>query len=105
VLAVDDAVAAANTLAAPLRRAQRDGTSPDEKHLADVQARREFPTVMTQRMQQAFYKRLVEPAFRREAPGSMPMALRAVRHVPAILRTIAVGVRQEHIRTSSAFDA
>jgi hypothetical protein len=60
-------------------------------------------------MQQAFYERIVEPAFRHEAPKSMPLALRAIRHVPAvrrrILRTIAVGVRQEHIRSPSAFPA
>ncbi|MEV1002714.1 FAD-dependent oxidoreductase [Nonomuraea sp. NPDC050202] len=104
-LAVDDAVAAANILAAPLLQAQRDGSMLDDKHLAAVQSRREFPTMMTQKMQQAFYERLVEPAFRHEQPKSMPLALRTIRHVPAvrrrILRTIAVGVRQEHIHTPS----
>ncbi|NJP96698.1 FAD-dependent oxidoreductase [Nonomuraea sp. FMUSA5-5] len=103
-LALDDAVATANLLAEPLLGVQRDGTELPDKLLAAVQRRRELPTVVTQKLQQAAYSRIVEPAFRNETP-TMPLALRTIRHVPAlrhqILRVISLGVRQEHIRTPS----
>src|SRR5579872_914212 len=56
-LAVQDAVAAANRLAAPLR----SGTI-STGHLQAVQARRDFPARMTQKIQLAMQNRIIGPA-------------------------------------------
>ena len=61
-LAVQDAVAAANILAEPLR----DGTVTNE-HLAAVQQRRAFPMQVIQRMQVIVQNKLLSPALRQRA--------------------------------------
>jgi 2-polyprenyl-6-methoxyphenol hydroxylase-like FAD-dependent oxidoreductase len=97
-LAVQDAVAAANILAEPLR----SGTLRDE-HLMRVQKRREWPAQITQRIQLFVQNRVVSPVLagteRPQAPwllklfGSLPV----LQGIPA--RLVGVGVRPEHIRT------
>jgi 2-polyprenyl-6-methoxyphenol hydroxylase-like FAD-dependent oxidoreductase len=97
-LAVQDAVAAANILAEPLRR----GTLTVET-LDKVQRRREFPTRVTQRLQMILQNNIIGPALahggkRPEAPLFMKaMQWPLLRGIPG--RLLALGVRPEHIRT------
>lgn len=95
-LAVQDAVAAANLLARPLR----------EKRLADadlaaVQKRREFPAKLTQMMQIAIQNRIITPLLASQGPIAPPFALRLVQRFPILrripARLIGMGVRPEHI--------
>ena len=97
-LAVQDAVAAANRLADPLRR--RAVTTDD---LQSIQRRREFPVRMTQRLQILIQNRVIGRALASRTPLSAPWPVRllnwwpALRRIPA--RLIGLGVRPEHIRT------
>jgi 2-polyprenyl-6-methoxyphenol hydroxylase-like FAD-dependent oxidoreductase len=95
-LAVQDAVAAARILAAPLR--ERRVT---RAHLARVQKRRWLPMAVTQKTQDGEHEMLLRPALAGTLRGDrLPLPLRLVRRVPA-LRTVTgylggVGVRPEH---------
>jgi 2-polyprenyl-6-methoxyphenol hydroxylase-like FAD-dependent oxidoreductase len=95
-LAVQDAVAAANFLAQPLRH----GTMTIET-LESVQRRREFPTRFTQRLQLVLQNNIIGPALegrRPEAPFFMKMIQwPLLRRIPG--RLLALGIRPEHIRT------
>ena len=97
-LAVQDAVAAANILAEPLRR----GTVTIET-LNVVQRRREFPTRVTQRLQIILQNNIIGPALahkgeRPKAPLFMKiMQWPLLRRLPG--RLLALGVRPEHIHT------
>jgi 2-polyprenyl-6-methoxyphenol hydroxylase-like FAD-dependent oxidoreductase len=95
-LAVQDAVAAANILAQPLRH----GTMTIET-LESVQRRREFPTRFTQRLQLVLQNNIIGPALegrRPEAPFFMKMIQwPLLRRIPG--RLLALGIRPEHIRT------
>jgi 2-polyprenyl-6-methoxyphenol hydroxylase-like FAD-dependent oxidoreductase len=106
-LAIQDAVAAANLLAAPLR-ANRLAASD----LARVQRRRQLPTRITQRFQVILQRRVISRVLenQRERPRGnprrsreLPVALRLLRHFPLLrripARLIGIGVRPEHIRT------
>lgn len=99
-LAIQDAVAAANALAAPLR----EGRPIDETLLASIQRRREFPVRVVQRVQLAIQNRIISRAL--EAGGGPPripwplrllLKFRVVRNRPA--RLFGYGIRQEHVRT------
>jgi 2-polyprenyl-6-methoxyphenol hydroxylase-like FAD-dependent oxidoreductase len=100
-LAVQDAVAAANRLAAPLRRG-----SVTIGDLRGVQRRREFPTRATQRLQSAVQDRVISRVLGGPAPRRLPWLARLLRdhkllrRVPA--RVIGVGFRPEHVRTPEA---
>jgi 2-polyprenyl-6-methoxyphenol hydroxylase-like FAD-dependent oxidoreductase len=100
-LAVQDAVAAANILAEPLR----NGTVTLET-LKQVQQRREFPARVTQRLQIIMQNNLIGPALaskskRPKAPLFMKiMQWPLLRRIPG--RLIAVGVRPEHIHRRAA---
>ncbi|WP_067479516.1 FAD-dependent oxidoreductase [Nocardia amamiensis] len=98
-LAVQDAVAAARILAAPLL----SGTV-GTKELAKVQRRRRFPTVVTQAMQRFLHAWAIAPALdgRIDIAGASraPMPVRVLRRIP-VLRSvppflIARGIRPEH---------
>jgi 2-polyprenyl-6-methoxyphenol hydroxylase-like FAD-dependent oxidoreductase len=95
-LAIQDAVAAANLLARPLK--ERRVT---EAVLAQVQRRRMFPTRVTQRMQVNAHKGL-QYAFRNTGPLKAPWQLKVAVRVPglqrALGRLVGVGVRPEHIQ-------
>lgn len=97
-LAIQDAVAAANLLAEPLRRGP-----PTLQDLRKVQARRDFPTRVTQRAQVEIHRRVVEPALKRTTRPSAPFLLKLfgamplLRRIPA--RLVGIGVRPEHIET------
>jgi 2-polyprenyl-6-methoxyphenol hydroxylase-like FAD-dependent oxidoreductase len=103
-LAVQDAVAAANILAEPLRVG---AVTPD--HLARVQARRQWPTRVTQAFQRTIQNRVIRPVLAGTAQPKPPPVLKlldwfpALRGIPA--RFIGIGVRPEHIRTKEAAGA
>jgi 2-polyprenyl-6-methoxyphenol hydroxylase-like FAD-dependent oxidoreductase len=96
-LAIQDAVAAANLLAEPLRR----GT-PSLEELGAVQRRRELPTRLTQRLQIFAQQNVIAPTLA-GAPLRVPLPLRLLdawprlRRIPA--RVIGLGFRPEHVRT------
>src|SRR6267142_4175096 len=100
-LAIQDAVAAANILADPLSK----GTVTLD-HLARVQARRQWPTRVTQAVQRTIQNRVIRPVLAGTAQPKPPLALKlldwfpALRGIPA--RFIGIGVRPEHIRTREA---
>lgn len=98
-LAVQDAVAAANILAEPLRR-----KTVTIETLESVQQRREFPTRFTQRLQIVLQNNIIGPALRGERPKA-PFFMKALqwpllRRIPG--RVMALGIRPEHIHTPDA---
>jgi dipeptidase D len=101
-LAIQDAVAAANLLAEPLRSGRLAS-----RHLELVQQRREWPTCATQRMQlfvqNRVIKRVLESAERFPPPRSVRFLARfpVLRRIPA--RLIGIGFRPEHVRTRSVW--
>jgi 2-polyprenyl-6-methoxyphenol hydroxylase-like FAD-dependent oxidoreductase len=101
-LAIQDAVAAANILAPVFPT----GASPDA-HLHKVQARREFPTRMTQAVQVFAHKRFITRALATKAPlKRLPLPLALLKHFPILrripARMVGLGFRPEHIRTPDA---
>jgi 2-polyprenyl-6-methoxyphenol hydroxylase-like FAD-dependent oxidoreductase len=95
-LAVQDAVATANLLAARLAQG-----APTEAELDAVQARREFPVKMTQRMQVVGQNNIVAMALKQGTQLKAPLPLRIVSAVPWLqgitARFLALGVRPEHV--------
>ena len=100
-LAVQDAVAAANILAEPLR----GGTLTDD-HLARVQGRREWPTSVTQSIQLAIQNRVVRRVLASTAPSKPPFILKLLDWLPALrgipARLVGIGARPEHVRIGEA---
>jgi 2-polyprenyl-6-methoxyphenol hydroxylase-like FAD-dependent oxidoreductase len=100
-IAVQDAVAAANRLAAPLKA----GTVTDHD-LQAVQERRTFPARMTQQIQLTMQNRIVGPALQGVRQPKPPLlfklfdAFPMLRRLPA--RLLALGVRPEHVQTPDA---
>lgn len=98
-LAIQDAIAAANLLAEPLRTRQ-----VTEAQLRRVQRRREFPTRVTQAVQIAVQNRIVTPLLGRTASVSPPLLLRLLARFPLLrripARVIGLGIRPEHVRTA-----
>jgi 2-polyprenyl-6-methoxyphenol hydroxylase-like FAD-dependent oxidoreductase len=97
-LAIQDAVAAANMLAQPLR----DGrvTVAD---LAKVQARRAWPAAITQRVQLIVQNRIIRRVLDNRIRLSPPWAVQLIARFPYLRRIpdrmIGLGVRPEHVRT------
>lgn len=102
-LAVQDAVAAANLLALPLR----NGEDPDLV-LHQVQGRREFPAEGTQRMQVVVHA-LLSRVFRHHGPMKPPLLLRLVTRIPRmqtrVAKVVGMGLRPEHIETPDIHNA
>lgn len=105
-LAVQDAVAAANVLAAPLADAQV-GAAALTPLLAQVEKRRLFPTRVTQAMQVAVQNRVLRPVLAAQGASTTPMAvpwpLKLMRRWPLLQAlpayVVGVGVRPEHVRS------
>ncbi|WP_431095634.1 FAD-dependent oxidoreductase [Polaromonas aquatica] len=103
-LAVQDAVAAANTLAAPLASSQVDPVALTPL-LAQVEKRRLFPTRLTQAAQVAIQNRLLSPVLaargRDGPPMALPWPLQLMRRWPLLQAlpayAVGVGVRPEHV--------
>jgi len=97
-LAIQDAVAASNLLAAPLR-ADRLTT----EDLLLVQLRREWPTRLTQRAQLLVQNRVIRRVLSGAGKLTPPLAVRLLarfpflRRIPA--RLIGIGFRPEHVKT------
>ncbi|MBV8776056.1 MAG: FAD-dependent oxidoreductase [Alphaproteobacteria bacterium] len=95
-LAVQDAVAASNILAAPLREGRLT-----TDHLAQVQRRRTLAMKVIQRMQLTIQNRLIDPLLDRDEPVDAPWPMKlfnafpVLRRIPA--RLVGIGVRPEHI--------
>ncbi len=100
-LAIQDAVATANILAARLR-----GNPVSVDALREVQTRREFPTRMIQGLQifiqNRFISRLLASHERPPLPGFLKLMRRwpMLRRIPA--RVIGMGFRPEHVHTPEA---
>jgi 2-polyprenyl-6-methoxyphenol hydroxylase-like FAD-dependent oxidoreductase len=98
-LAVQDAVATANILVGPFLRG---AITVDD--LSKVQRRREWPTMMTQRLQAFIQNRVIGRVLGGGARPSAPLVLRLMnqwpplRRIPA--RVLGVGFRPEHVRTT-----
>ena len=99
-LAIQDAVAASNILAGPLR----------ENRLADsdleaVQKRRLFPARATQAMQVFIQNRMIAPALLNQGPVSPPWPMLLLDRFPILrrlpARLMAMGVRPEHVHTKA----
>jgi 2-polyprenyl-6-methoxyphenol hydroxylase-like FAD-dependent oxidoreductase len=96
-LAIQDAVATANLLAAPLR----DGRLTAD-HLRQVQRRRELPARLTQRLQLLMQERVIAPVLGGGGTLTPPLALRLLARFPPLrrlpARLIGLGIRPEHLR-------
>jgi 2-polyprenyl-6-methoxyphenol hydroxylase-like FAD-dependent oxidoreductase len=98
-LAVQDAVAAANLLAAKLASG-----CPSEDELDAIRRRREFPVKMTQRMQVVAQNNIIGAALTSGGrPLKVPLAVRLVTAVPWLqgitAHFVGLGVRPEHVRS------
>ena len=100
-LAIQDAVAAANILARPLR----EGTV-SVGDLANLQRRRQFPTRLTQRVQALMQKEQGRGLGRAE-PTRLPWPLRLLERMglPRRIRTrfVGIGIRPEHVKTPDVY--
>jgi 2-polyprenyl-6-methoxyphenol hydroxylase-like FAD-dependent oxidoreductase len=100
-LAIQDAVAAANILSAPLA----SGRLSDDD-LARVQRRRELPTRVIQRVQLAIQDQFLRKALERREEVKVPRAMRLLQRFPMLrripARLVGVGVRPEHVRVPRA---
>ena len=98
-LAIQDAVAAANRLASPLRE-RRLVT----EHLRLVQRRREWPTRVTQWLQVQVQRRVIGATLGRRdgrltPPRLLTLLARSGLLTPLPARLVGVGIRPEHIMT------
>lgn len=97
-LAIQDEIAAANLLAAPLRER---GLTP--RHLQRVQRRRELPTWITQGLQILIQRRVITQVLAGGVRLDPPLPIRllarfsVLRRLPA--RMIGMGIRPEHVKT------
>jgi 2-polyprenyl-6-methoxyphenol hydroxylase-like FAD-dependent oxidoreductase len=103
-LAIQDAVAAANRLAAPLKA----GTVSDDD-LRAIEARRTFPVRFTQRLQLTMQNRIIGPALSGTQRPKPPLLFKMFDMFPFLQRIpgrlLAVGVRPEHIHTPDALSS
>ena len=97
-LAVQDAVAAANRLVAPLKA----GTVSDDD-LRAIEARRTFPVRFTQRLQLIMQNQIISRALTTTQRPKPPFMFKLFDRFPLLRRIpgrlLAVGVRPEHVHT------
>jgi 2-polyprenyl-6-methoxyphenol hydroxylase-like FAD-dependent oxidoreductase len=97
-LAIQDAVAAANLLAGPLREGRVTAGA-----LRAVQRRRELPTWLTQRLQVFVQDRIISRVLAGRKQLGLPWPLRLLRSFPLLrcppARLIGIGFRPEHVRS------
>jgi 2-polyprenyl-6-methoxyphenol hydroxylase-like FAD-dependent oxidoreductase len=97
-IAVQDAVAAANRLAAPFKAGQ---VTDDD--LRAIERRRSLPVRFTQWLQLTIQKRVISRVLESQQRPKPPLLLKALTIVPFLRRIpawlIGVGVRPEHIHT------
>ncbi|MCA1634722.1 MAG: FAD-dependent oxidoreductase [Acidobacteria bacterium] len=94
--AIQDAVAAANVLSAPLLSGE-----VKTEHLREVQRRREWPTRVIQAIQTQLQNRVVAAALKPGQQFNLPPFIRLLLRIPLLrdlpARIIAFGVRPSHI--------
>lgn len=94
-LAIQDAVAAANVLALPLR----EGRLAID-HLRQIQKRRELPTRVIQWLQVTLQRRVIARVLGETKPFKPPLVLRLLAGVPILrripARLVGIGIRPEH---------
>ena len=103
-LAIQDAVATANLLAAKLAAVKDSRGCPSEDDLDAVRRRRTFPVRMTQTMQVVVQNNIISVALK---PGNQPLRAplfaRLVNAIPWLqgitARFVAIGVRSEHVHS------
>jgi 2-polyprenyl-6-methoxyphenol hydroxylase-like FAD-dependent oxidoreductase len=97
-IAVQDAVAAANCLAAPLKA----GTATNS-HLQAIQARRDFPARMTQKIQLTMQNQIIGPALQGTREPKPPLLFKLFNAFPRLRRLpgrlLALGIQPEHVQT------
>jgi 2-polyprenyl-6-methoxyphenol hydroxylase-like FAD-dependent oxidoreductase len=97
-LAVQDAVAAANILWEPLSEGR-----VTEDELAKVQARRQWPTEMTQRLQLLVQKRVISNVLSMTTQPRAPFLFTLLNRFPVLrripARLIGMGFRPEHVKS------
>jgi 2-polyprenyl-6-methoxyphenol hydroxylase-like FAD-dependent oxidoreductase len=97
-LAIQDAVAASNIIAIPLREGEMT-----TEHLRAVQHRRELPTRITQMIQVFVQNRMLRSIVEEQTEVRAPWPLRLATRLPWLKRRIAefvaLGVRPEHVET------
>jgi len=96
-LAIQDAVATANILAAPLREGRLASSD-----LAAVQKRRHWPARVTQRAQVTIQNVILSPVLaRRDSPPRVPIVVKLLQHFPLLrrlpARLVGIGVRPERV--------
>jgi 2-polyprenyl-6-methoxyphenol hydroxylase-like FAD-dependent oxidoreductase len=100
-LAIQDAVATANLLTAPLR-----GGTLTDGDLARVQHRRMLPIRLTQAMQVFVQNRVIRGVLGSTKPFKLPFVLRLLQWFPYLrrfpARAVGIGFRPEHVRTPEA---
>jgi 2-polyprenyl-6-methoxyphenol hydroxylase-like FAD-dependent oxidoreductase len=100
-LAIQDAVAASNILAAPLLAGTVDGGT-----LGAVQRRRMLPTRLTQRLQLFLQNNVITRVLDAKKAVGVPLVFRLMRRWPILrripARVMGVGFRPEHVRTGPA---
>jgi len=101
-LAVQDAVATANLLAATLARG-----CPSEDELDAVRRRREFPVRITQAMQVVVQNNIISVALKPgDRPLKAPLFARLINALPWLqgitARFVGLGVRPEHVRSPAS---
>ncbi|QCB94887.1 FAD-dependent oxidoreductase [Cellulomonas shaoxiangyii] len=99
-LAVQDAVAAARLLAAPLRRGALTGRAGD-RVLARIRRRRLMPTVLVQAAQRVVHAAVIRPALDGRLTVPPGAALGVLRRVPALTALpaafVGIGPRPERV--------
>ncbi|HEX8635202.1 MAG TPA: FAD-dependent oxidoreductase [Pyrinomonadaceae bacterium] len=97
--AIQDAVVAANTLAAPLA-----ANSVELRHLREVQRQRALPTRFIQALQSLVQRRIIANALLTNQPLQVPLVARLFLRTPLLrdlpARLIAFGLRRIHVKPS-----
>jgi 2-polyprenyl-6-methoxyphenol hydroxylase-like FAD-dependent oxidoreductase len=100
-MAVQDAVAAANRLAGPLR-----SNKLRDEDLQAIQDRRTLPVRFTQSLQLTIQRRIISRVLESERRPKPPLFFKlfeifpVLRRIPA--RLIGIGIRPEHVRIAEA---
>ena len=100
-VAVQDAVAAANRLAGPLKRGQ-----VSDADLAAIQERRMLAVRFTQWLQLTAQKQVVSRVLKGEQRPKPPLIFKLLKIFPVLqripARLLGLGIRPEHIHTPEA---
>jgi len=103
-LAVQDAVAAANQLAVPLKA----GTATDDD-LQAIEQRRTLPVRFTQWLQLSIQNQVISRVLQSEQRPKPPLLIKmfgmfpVLRRIPA--RLLGIGIRPEHVHTPDVLSA